>query len=140
MGVRWLAESGEERVYDVHHALVRLTGRDPLLPERADGAAYAAAVRAAWADGRTDRAPAVVGDLVCRVRRRARFCVDEGGGRVRVAFDPPSPGSSWPSVRRPAVGGLTRRSALKDTQRSRVGWGGRPVSRKARLAHRTKTR
>lgn len=94
--LRWLAESGEERVYDVHHALVRLTGRDPLLPERASGAAYAAAVRAAWADGRTERAPAVVRDLVVESGARARFSVDEGAGRIRVAFDPPSPGSSWP--------------------------------------------
>ncbi|MFF5486461.1 HEAT repeat domain-containing protein [Streptomyces virginiae] len=94
--LRWLAESGEERVYDVHHALVRLTGRDPLLPERASGAAYAAAVRAAWADGRTERAPAVVRDLVVESGARARFSIDEGAGRIRVAFDPPSPGSSWP--------------------------------------------
>ncbi|MFD4320766.1 hypothetical protein [Streptomyces sp. NPDC058548] len=94
--LRWLAESGEERVYDVHHALVRLTGRDPLLPERATGAAYAAAVRAAWADGRTERAPVAVRDLVVESGARARFSVDGGAGRIRVAFDPPSPGSSWP--------------------------------------------
>ncbi|MEU9298219.1 hypothetical protein [Streptomyces sp. NPDC048266] len=43
----WLAESSEERVYDVHHALVRLTGRDALRPDGASGAAYVAAVRAA---------------------------------------------------------------------------------------------
>ncbi|MEW9338431.1 HEAT repeat domain-containing protein [Streptomyces tanashiensis] len=94
--LRWLAESGEERVYDVHHALVRLTGRDPLLPERASGAAYAAAVRAAWADGRTERAPVVVRDVLVESGARARFSVDEGAGRIRVAFDPPSPGSTWP--------------------------------------------
>ncbi|WP_055600685.1 hypothetical protein [Streptomyces aureus] len=94
--LRWLAESGEERVYDVHHALVRLTGRDPLLPERASGAAYAAAVRAAWADGRTERAPMAVRDLVAESGAWARFSVDGGAGRIRVAFDPPSPGSSWP--------------------------------------------
>ncbi|MFE7094298.1 HEAT repeat domain-containing protein [Streptomyces erythrochromogenes] len=94
--LRWLAESAEERVYDVHHALVRLTGRDPLLPEQASGAAYAAAVRAAWADGRTERAPAAVRDLVVESGARARFSVDEGAGRIRFAFDPPSPGSSWP--------------------------------------------
>ncbi|MDX2564535.1 hypothetical protein PV371_33470 [Streptomyces sp. TX20-6-3] len=93
--LRRLAESGEQ-VYDVHHALVRLTGRDPLLPERANGAAYAAAVRAAWADGRTERAPAVVRDFVVESGARARFSVDGGAGRIRVAFDPPSPGSSWP--------------------------------------------
>ncbi|MFI1658277.1 HEAT repeat domain-containing protein [Streptomyces sp. NPDC020472] len=94
--LRWLAESGEERVYDVHHALVRLTGRDPLLPESASGAAYAAAVRAVWADGRTERAPAVVRELVVESGARARFSVDGGAGRVRIAFDPPSPGASWP--------------------------------------------
>ncbi|WP_329274608.1 hypothetical protein [Streptomyces sp. NBC_00691] len=94
--LRWLAESGEERVYDVHHALVRLTGRDPLLPERASGAAYAAAVRAAWADGQTEHAPVVVRDLVVESGARARFSVDGGAGRIRVTFDPPSPGSSWP--------------------------------------------
>ncbi|MFJ3516693.1 hypothetical protein [Streptomyces sp. NPDC090131] len=93
--LRWLADSGEERVYDVHHALVRLTGRDPLLPERASGAAYAAAVRAAWADEHTGRT-SVVRDLVVESGARARFSVDGGAGRIRVAFDPPSPGSSWP--------------------------------------------
>ncbi|MCT4352086.1 hypothetical protein M5362_02915 [Streptomyces sp. Je 1-79] len=92
----WLAESGEERVYDVHHALERLTGCDPLLPERASGAVYAAAVRAAWADGRTERTPAMVRDLVVESGALARFSVDGGAGRIRVAFDPPSPGSSWP--------------------------------------------
>ncbi|MGW5422151.1 HEAT repeat domain-containing protein [Streptomyces sp. NPDC003943] len=94
--LRWLAESGEERVRDVHLALVRLTGRDPLLPERANGAAYAAAVRAAWADGRTERAPVVVRDLVVESGTRARFSVNGGTGRIRVAFDPPVPGSTWP--------------------------------------------
>ncbi|MCZ0983321.1 hypothetical protein O1L60_41495 [Streptomyces diastatochromogenes] len=94
--LRWLAESGEERVYDVHHALVRLTGRDPLLPERARGAAYAEAVRAAWADGRTGREPVVVRDLIVGSGAWARFSVDGGAGRIRVGFDPPSPGSSWP--------------------------------------------
>lgn len=94
--LRWLADTDEERVYDVHHALVRLTGRDPLLPERARGAAYAAAVRGAWADGRTERAPAAVRDLVVESAARARFSVDGGAGRIRVTDDPPSPGSSWP--------------------------------------------
>ncbi|MEU6950514.1 hypothetical protein ABZ957_35685 [Streptomyces sp. NPDC046316] len=94
--LRWLAESAEERVYDVHHALVRLTGRDPLLPEGVSGAAYAAAVRAAWADGRTERAPGTLRDVVVESGAWARFSVDGGAGRIRVAFDPPSPGSSWP--------------------------------------------
>ncbi|MEU6985701.1 hypothetical protein ABZ946_20075 [Streptomyces sp. NPDC046324] len=94
--LRWLAESGEKRVYDVHHALVRLTGRDPLLPEGASGAAYAAAVRAAWADGRTERAAMTMRDLVVESGARARFSVDGGAGRIRLAFDPPVPGSSWP--------------------------------------------
>ncbi|MFF8601362.1 hypothetical protein ACF065_22950 [Streptomyces sp. NPDC015232] len=94
--LRRLAESHEERVYDVHHALVRLTGRDPLLPEGAKGAEYAAAVRAAWADGRTEPAAPEVRDLVVESGARARFRVEEGAGRIRVAFDPPLPGSSWP--------------------------------------------
>ncbi|WP_030317648.1 hypothetical protein [Streptomyces flavochromogenes] len=94
--LRWLTESGEERVHDVHHALVRLTGRDPLLPERVSGAAYAAAVRAAWADGRTERAPVVVRDVAVESDAWARFSVDGGAGRIRIALDPPSPGSSWP--------------------------------------------
>lgn len=94
--LRRLAESREERVHDVHHALVRLTGRDPLLPEGARGAAYAAAVRAAWADGRTEPARPGVRDLVVDSGTRARFRVEEGAGRIRVDFDPPAPGSSWP--------------------------------------------
>ncbi|MEU4081242.1 hypothetical protein DEJ45_00260 [Streptomyces venezuelae] len=94
--LRWLEESGEERVYDVHHALVRLTGRDPLLPEWANAASYAAAVRAAWAEGRTERGAAAVRDVVVESGGRARFSVDGGAGRIRIAFDPPSPGSSRP--------------------------------------------
>ncbi|MFB6839929.1 HEAT repeat domain-containing protein [Streptomyces sp. NPDC056361] len=94
--LRWLAESGEQRVYDVHHALVHLTGHDPLLPELARGEAYAAAVRAAWSDGRPEPRPAAVRDLVIESGTQARFSVDGGAGRIRVAFDPPSPGSSWP--------------------------------------------
>ncbi|MFJ9944405.1 hypothetical protein [Streptomyces erythrochromogenes] len=53
-------------------------------------------MRAAWADGRTERAPAAVRDLVVESGALARFSVDEGAGRIRFAFDPPSPGSSWP--------------------------------------------
>ncbi|MFG3039352.1 hypothetical protein ACGFYZ_20905 [Streptomyces sp. NPDC048330] len=94
--LRWLSETVEARVYDVHHALVRLTGRDPLLPEMARGATYAAAVRAAWADGGTERTPAVVRDLVVESDARARFAVDGGAGRIRIAFDPPLPGATWP--------------------------------------------
>ncbi|MFB6628405.1 hypothetical protein ACFCWY_00760 [Streptomyces sp. NPDC056362] len=94
--LRRLGESGEERVHDVHLALVRLTGRDPLLPEGARGAAYASAVRAVWAEGRTERAPAVVRDLVVESDALARFSVDEGAGRIRIVFDPPSPSSTWP--------------------------------------------
>ncbi|MFJ5831413.1 hypothetical protein [Streptomyces sp. NPDC093089] len=94
--LRWLAETGEQRVYDVHHALVRLTGHDPLLPELARGEVYAAAVRAAWSDGRPEPGPGAVRDLVIESGTQARFSVDGGAGRIRVDFDPPSPGSSWP--------------------------------------------
>ncbi|MEX0172132.1 hypothetical protein [Streptomyces sp. LMG1-1-1.1] len=94
--LRWLTEGGEQRVYDVHHALVRLTGHDPLLPERARGEAYAAAVRAAWSDHRPQPTPVAIRDVVIESGTRARFSVDGGAGRIRVAFDPPSPGSSWP--------------------------------------------
>ncbi|MGW4161419.1 hypothetical protein [Streptomyces sp. NPDC004788] len=103
--LRWLAGSGEERVHDVHLALVRLTGRDPLLPEGVGGAAYAGAVRAAWAawdswaaraDGRPERPAFAVRDLVVESGARARFSVDGGAGRIQVSFDPPVPGSTWP--------------------------------------------
>ena len=114
--LRWLAESGEERVYDVHHALVRLTGRDPLLPAGETGAAYAAAVRAVWA-GKGSPRP-VVRDLVVESATRARFSVDGGAGRIRVDFDPPTPGSSWPRWNRSlTVGGkpLYRVGSVCDT-------------------------
>ncbi|MET8508824.1 hypothetical protein ABZV60_29950 [Streptomyces sp. NPDC004787] len=96
--LRWLAESREERVYDVHHALVRLTGRDPLLPAGAKGAEYAAAVRAAWADGRTEPAAPEVRDLVVESGARARVRALEDDDPDDGCDEDARPEDAWPGV------------------------------------------
>ncbi|MEV0650646.1 hypothetical protein AB0I28_35875 [Phytomonospora sp. NPDC050363] len=80
-----LLDGGERFTGDMHIALTRLTGHDPLIPEDGD-------VRRAWRelDLATPPVPAV------RFGEGGRFTVDEGRGRVRVAYDPPPPGTSWP--------------------------------------------
>src|SRR5690606_1929605 len=93
----WLARSPGPPAGDVHLALARLTGRDPLIPTSATVQEYSAHVRRVWADLDLTAPPA---PRMCRVTAEApgrlRFSLDEGRGRIRVDYDPPSPGSPWP--------------------------------------------
>ncbi|MFJ9680029.1 hypothetical protein ACIRP2_18465 [Streptomyces sp. NPDC101194] len=82
---------------DVHHALVTLTGRDPLLPLTPPNGDYGAFLHRVWSGHRSGgrRTPSVDA-LVPDSPRRARFTVEDGRGRIRIDYDPPVPGSSWP--------------------------------------------
>lgn len=87
--LRWLAEGPDLPAGDVHQALVRLTGRDPLIPEDGD---FSAHVRRIWPRRDLSSPPnPEVRDLVVETSRRVRFALDDGLGRVRVGF-----GSEWP--------------------------------------------
>ncbi|MGW1187456.1 hypothetical protein [Streptomyces sp. NPDC002559] len=94
-----LRELAEGRVpgWDAHHALVALTGQDPLLPLTPPDGDHDEALRRAWAQRSPEhrRAPSI-GPLALDSPRRARFTLDDGRGRVRIDYDPPAPGSSWP--------------------------------------------
>jgi hypothetical protein len=81
----------------VHHALVRLTGRDPLLSLWSTPEEFTRNARRVWAGvaGAGPVPPDIRGPIV-ESPTRARFDLDEGRGRIRVDFDPPTPGSSWP--------------------------------------------
>ncbi|MBN9741027.1 hypothetical protein DMP23_07865 [Amycolatopsis sp. A1MSW2902] len=86
----WLANGPEQPAWDVHRALVRLTGRSPLLPAPDD-------IRRVWAAlDRTAGPVPEVRDVVPDSPSALRFSVDEGRARVRVEFDAPSPGPTWP--------------------------------------------
>lgn len=75
--------------WDVHHALTRLAGRDPLVADDPD------ARTRAWAnvDLATPATPSV--RTTAMSPTHAAFELDNGLGRLRIDYDPPVPGSSW---------------------------------------------
>ncbi|MGW0516775.1 hypothetical protein [Crossiella sp. NPDC003009] len=83
---------------DVQHALIRLTGRDPLTPLWAGPSrAHRKALWRSWSQvDPAARAEPEIRGLAVESARRARFELHEGRGRLRVDYDPPAPGSSWP--------------------------------------------
>ncbi|MCO1579410.1 hypothetical protein M8C13_27030 [Crossiella sp. SN42] len=83
---------------DVQHALVQLTGRDPLTPLwTGPSRVHRKALWRSWSqvDPAAPAEPEIRG-LTVESARRARFELHEGRGRIRVDYDPPTPGSSWP--------------------------------------------
>jgi len=76
---------------DVHHALVQLTGRHPLVENLRDQAA----IRAAWNSvDVTEPARPELRDI--RVGGTgAEFVLADGLGRVIIDDDPPTPGATW---------------------------------------------
>src|SRR5262249_13621759 len=91
----WLARAPDALAWGVHHALRRLTGRDPLLPLHAGRAACAAAIRAAWAEVDLVRAPAAPSLDAFELRdgnaAEATFIVRDGRGLITIEHDPPWP-------------------------------------------------
>ncbi|WP_406636911.1 hypothetical protein [Amycolatopsis sp. WGS_07] len=83
----WLANGPDLPAGDVHRALVRLTGRSPLL---------SGDIRQAWAGLDLGAAPVTEVRCVVDSPYAVRFSVDEGRARVRVEYDPSLPGSMWP--------------------------------------------
>lgn len=85
------APSNDAR-WDVHHALCRLTGREPLIALQGGDEAIAKA----WRGFRTDgpRRPVLTLDDVEACS--ASFTLEDGGGAVRIDYEPPTPGSVWP--------------------------------------------
>ncbi|MFD4941526.1 hypothetical protein ACFWNT_03085 [Streptomyces sp. NPDC058409] len=82
---------------DVHHALVALTGQDPLLPLAPPNGNCSEFLHRVWSKRRIDsRYPPAVGPVTPYSPRHARFILDDGRGRIRIDYDPPTPGSSWP--------------------------------------------
>ncbi|WP_326660196.1 hypothetical protein [Streptomyces sp. NBC_00385] len=82
---------------DLHHALVALTGRDPLLPVTPPDGDYSVGIRRAWQKRRPARPAAPsTSPVTFDSPRHARFTLDEGRGGISIDYDPPRPGSSWP--------------------------------------------
>lgn len=119
-------------VFGLHHALHRLTGRDPLLPVDNDG--WVAAARSAWST--VDVEPAGVEDVAV-AGRRATFVVRGGRGLVHIDYDPPSPGSSWARWNRSLLVGGERVYGVGsdcgtcETTLALIGW---PARKAAELA------
>lgn len=78
--------------WDVHHALCRLSGREPLVALEGGDEALATAWRAFRIDGPLHPVLALDDVDACS----ASFTLDDGGGAVRIDYEPPTPGSVWP--------------------------------------------
>jgi hypothetical protein len=91
----WLAEAPDRVVFDLHHALVRLTGRDPLVPLSTGLADWAANVRTTWRTASWPVEPTLSG-LRLDGPAGATFALDQGRGAITTDYDPPIPGSAWP--------------------------------------------
>ncbi|GAB3830128.1 hypothetical protein ACFPIJ_31500 [Dactylosporangium cerinum] len=90
-----VVDAPAELLFGLHHALVRLTGYDPVLPLDRD--AWPDAVRRAWAawDPGVAARPRVE-DVELLAGDRARLVVVDGRGVIGIDYDPPPPASSWP--------------------------------------------
>lgn len=98
MLVDLLSRAEGANAWDLHHALWRLTGREPLVRIGRDRDDAARAYADAWSsfDLRASARPRV-GDVAPDPQRSAaRFTVLDGCGVLRIDYDPPTPGSSWP--------------------------------------------
>ncbi|MEL5958324.1 hypothetical protein AADR41_26780 [Streptomyces sp. CLV115] len=90
-------ETNREPAGDVHHALVALTGRHPLLPLAPPDGDHGRLLHGLWSGLRLDGpVPPSIGPVALDSPRHARFTVEDGRGRIRIDYDPPVPGSSWP--------------------------------------------
>ncbi|MFB6873629.1 hypothetical protein [Streptomyces sp. NPDC056323] len=90
-------ETNREPAGDVHHALVALTGRHPLLPLDPPDGDHGRLLHGIWSERRLGSpVRPSVGPFALDSPRHARFTVEDGRGRIRIDYDPPAPGTSWP--------------------------------------------
>lgn len=125
--------------WDVHHALTRLTGRDPLVADARDPDARLRA----WAnvDLTVEAKPAV--RVTAIEPARAAFELDEGLGRLRIDYDPPVPDTQWPrwsrslQINGEPVYGVGSLCGTCETTIALTGW---PAARVAEVSARIRTR
>lgn len=94
---RLLHSSGDAQ-WDLHHAIFRLTGREPLVRWATSRDDARAAFAEAWKSFDLGAAPRPrLTDITLETEGKiGAFQVHDGLGRLRIDFDPPSPGSAWP--------------------------------------------
>ncbi|MFO0613378.1 MAG: hypothetical protein U0414_12355 [Polyangiaceae bacterium] len=80
----------------VHHALVRLSGRAPVVPFATDAAAADRALAAAWRTYDLAAPPHPRLDDIALADRCATFTLHDGAAALRLDANPPEPGSHWP--------------------------------------------
>jgi len=92
-----LLRTGHDHAWDLHHALWRLTGREPLVPLTADRDASNRATANAWRTFDLDvpPRPRLERLAVDEASGVASFDVIDGDGLIRIDYDSPSPGSTW---------------------------------------------
>jgi hypothetical protein len=139
-----VAEAPPELLFGLHHALVRLTGHDPVLPLDRD--AWPDAVRRAWAGWRPGVAPrprVEAVELAGDGGNRAGLVVADGRGVIGVDYDPPLPGSSWARwdrsllVAGERLYGVGSECGTCETSLRLIGWPERPA---AALSQRVRDR
>jgi hypothetical protein len=95
--LEWLAGAPADDAWDTHHALARLLGREPVVPLVRDRDHLASAVREAWAGFDASRPAEPRFDRIeVRGGSEIEFELHGSSGRIRVDYDAPPPGSSWP--------------------------------------------
>ncbi|MEV4133258.1 hypothetical protein AB0J72_13950 [Dactylosporangium sp. NPDC049742] len=127
-----------EALFGLHHALVRLTGHDPVLPLDRD--AWPHAVRLVWAawEPATEARPRVE-DVEPLGDDRARLVVADGRGVIGIDYDPTPPGSTWPRwFKSLLVGGSPLYGVGSDcgtceTTLHLIGWPERPAAALSQL-------
>ena len=88
----WLETCPDAQVWNVAHAVGRLTGIDRAVPRDAD----VAGLRRCWLQACASR-PAPSVNNVVRRNDVLEFAVDSGRSQIRIDFDAPPPGTSnWP--------------------------------------------
>jgi hypothetical protein len=94
-----LLSRGDVRcAWDLHHAVVHLTGREPLVRDAKDRHDTPVAYAEAWRAFSLDAVarPRLERVHVERASSSATFDLMDARGAIRLECDPPTPGSAWP--------------------------------------------
>lgn len=91
-----LKNAGDDQVWDLGHALWKLTGIDPVIDGPRDLKSSAKRIRSAWQGKLTKPGEPRIHGLREREPGVVEFVLRDGRGVLTVDYDPPPPASPWP--------------------------------------------